>query len=313
MVYEVKIIPTAEASAICDKVNNGRFHTSKADIYGVCVKLLTQDRTFVEMWNDNFGSMSDNIRSHGQIITINDPSKGVEVHYDPVTSIAILYNFSYYGWVKSIALAIVTDMLEDSHSLFAVHGAALDIDGRGVCIIAPSKTGKTTQSWGLLRNDNAHLITDDWFFVRLTGRRPRIHGSEKNCYIDADIGDVWEEYVPLVTSTKFDSSGRGIANIRWVMGQDSTVTTASLRDIVLLKRDPSDSRTVIDMSADEALEYLVKNDFCNPHQMVRDERKMALRTQFYKKFLESCRVVMINTIMPAKDTQEIIKKALDIQ
>ncbi|MGN1045038.1 MAG: HPr kinase/phosphorylase [Candidatus Methanomethylophilaceae archaeon] len=312
MVYEVKIISTAEASAICDRVSNGRFHTSKADIYGVCIKLLTQDRTFVEMWNDNFSSMSDNIRSHGQIITINDPSKGVEVHYDPVTSIAILYNFDYYGWVKSVALAIATDMLEDSHNLFAVHGAALDIDGRGVCIIAPSKTGKTTQSWGLLRNDNAHLITDDWFFVRLTGGRPRIHGSEKNCYIDADIGDVWEEYVSLVTSTKFDNKGRGIANIRWVMGQDSTVTTASLRDIILLKRDPSDGRTVIEMSADEALDYLVKNDFCNPHQMVRDERKMELRRGFYKRFLESCRVVMVNTVIPAKDTQELIKKALGI-
>ena len=310
MAYEVKIVSTSDVSNVTCAACNGQFYSSKADIHGVCIKLLTKDKTFIEMWNDNFSSMGDNVRSHGRIICLNDETKGVEVHYDPVTSIAVLYNFDYYGWVKSIALAIVTDILEDSHDLFAVHGAALDLDGRGVCIIAPSKTGKTTQSWGLLRTQNAHLITDDWFFVRLTGKRPRIYGSEKNCYIDADIGDVWEEYTPLVTTTKFDNKGRGIANVRWVMGQDSTVTTASIKDVILLKRDKDDPRTVIDLTSEEALEYLVRNDFCNPHQMVRDERKIALRTEFYRKFLKDCDIHMINTVPPAKETQDLIRNVL---
>ena len=310
MAYEVRIVSTSDVSNVTCAACNGQFYSSKADIHGVCIKLLTKDKTFIEMWNDNFSSMGDNVRSHGRIICLNDETKGVEVHYDPVTSIAVLYNFDYYGWVKSIALAIVTDILEDSHDLFAVHGAALDLDGRGVCIIAPSKTGKTTQSWGLLRTQNAHLITDDWFFVRLTGRRPRIYGSERNSYIDADIGDVWEEYTPLVTTTKFDNKGRGIANVRWVMGQDSTVTTASIRDVILLKRDKDDPRTVIDLTPEEALEYLVKNDFCNPHQMVRDKRKIALRTEFYRKFLKDCEIHMINTVPPAKETQDLIRKVL---
>lgn len=313
MAYEVKIVSTSDISRITCAACNGQFHSSKADIHGVCIKLLTKDKTFIEMWNDNFSSMSENVRSHGRIICIDDGTKGVEVHYDPTTSIAVLYNFDYYGWVKSIALAVVTDILEDSHDLYAVHGAALDLDGRGVCIIAPSKTGKTTQSWGLLRTDNAHLITDDWFFVRLTGRRPRIYGSERNCYIDADIGDVWEEYTPLVTTTKFDNRGRGIANVRWVMGQDSTVTTASIRDVILLKRDKDDPRTIIDLSAEEALDYLVRNDFCNPHQMVRDERKVALRTEFYREFLGDCEVHMINTVPPAKETQGLIRQVLGIE
>jgi hypothetical protein len=313
MAYEVKIVSTDDVSKVTCTACNGQFYSSKADIHGVCIKLLTKDKTFIEMWNDNFSSMGDNVRSHGRIICLQDETKGVEVHYDPVTSIAVLYNFDYYGWVKSIALAIVTDILENSHDLFAVHGAALDLDGRGVFIIAPSKTGKTTQSWGLLRTENAHLITDDWFFVRLTGKRPRIYGSEKNCYIDADIGDVWEEYTPLVTTTKFDNKGRGIANVRWIMGQDSTVTTASIKDVILLKRDKDDPRTVIALAPEEALEYLVKNDFCNPHQMVRDERKMSLRTEFYRKFLKDCEIHMINTVPPAKESQDLIRKVLGAQ
>ncbi|MBP5734220.1 MAG: hypothetical protein J6W53_00140, partial [Candidatus Methanomethylophilaceae archaeon] len=294
MVYSVNIISTAQAREAYERCRTGQFYTSKADIYGVCIKLVTKSKLNIEMWNDNFHSMSESVRSHGMIITAEDPGRENEVDYDPITSIAILYNFDYYGWIKSIALAIVTDILEDSHGIFAVHGAALDLDGRGVCIIAPSKTGKTTQSWGLLRTENAHLITDDWFFVRLTGGRPRIHSSEKNCYIDADIGDVWEEYTPLVTTTKFDNKGRGIANVRWIMGQDSMVSTSSMRDVILLKRDSSDERIIIDMTPEEALDYLVKNDFCCPHQMVRDDRKLKLRTDFYRQFLSHCRVRMVN-------------------
>lgn len=310
MVYSVNIITTEEAVKFYESCRTQPYFTSKADIYGVCIKLVTKDRTNLEMWNDNFHLMSDSVRSHGMIITAENPERGNEVDYDPVTSTAILYNFDYYGWIKSIALAIVTDILEDSHGIYAVHGAALDIDGHGVCIIAPSKTGKTTQSWGLLRMPNSHLITDDWFFVRLTEGRPRIHSSEKNCYIDADIGDVWEEYTPLVTTTKFDNKGRGIANVRWIKGQDSMVDNSSVKDVILLKRDANDDRIIINLTPEEALEYLCDYDFCNPHQMIRDERKISLRKEFYGKFLSGCRIHMINTVLSAQETQEKIRSVI---
>lgn len=311
--YRVNLVSTLEASSAYDRCRNGQFFSAKGDIYGVCVKLITSSKTNIEMWTDNFAPMGEGIRSHAMIIVLNDPERGVEVDYDPVTSIAVLYNFDYYGWIKSIALAVATDILEDSHNIFAVHGAALDLDGIGVSLIAPSKTGKTTQSWGLLRVDNAHLITDDWFFVRLTEGRPRVFGSEKNCYIDADIGDVWDEYKPLVNQTHFDNKGRGIANVRWVMGPDSVVTTVSMRNVVLLKRDKNDSETVRKLNVDDALYYLVSNDFCNPHQMIRDERKMKIRTEFFRRYLSNCEIFMINTVKSAEETQDLIREALGIQ
>ena len=313
MVYSVNIISTAEAREIYEKCRTGQYYTSKADIYGVCIKLVTNNKNNIEMWNDNFYAMGDSVRSHGMVIVLDDPNRENEVDYDPITSIAILYNFDYYGWIKSIALAIVTDILEDSHGIFAVHGAAMDLDGKGVCMIAPSKTGKTTQSWGLLRTKNAHLITDDWFFVRLTEGRPRIHSSEKNCYIDADIGDVWEEYTQLVTTTKFDNKGRGIANIRWIMGQDSMISTTSMREVILLKRDKNDDRIVIKMTAKEAVDYMCQTDFCCPHQMVRDDRKFKLRKEFFERFFSNCSIHLINTVMPAKETQSKIREVLGVK
>ena len=310
MAYDVKVVPTSVVSEVYDSCRSGRFYSSKADISGVCVKLVTASKSDLDMWVDNFRSMSDSVRSHAMVICLQDDSRGLEVDYDPVTSIAVLYNFDYYGWIKSIALAIVSDILEGSHRIFAVHGAALDLDGRGVAIIAPSKTGKTTQSWGLLRTRNASLVTDDWFFVRITGGRPRASGSEKNCYIDADIGDVWEEYRPLVATTRFDGRGRGIANIRWVKGPDAVVDQTSVSDIVLLKRDPSDGEVVRELTSEQALEYLVANDFCNPHQMIRDDRKRQLRMRFFERFLSGCRVHLVNTVLSPEETQKAIRDAL---
>ena len=313
MGYTVVPITTDEASEIYSKIRDNRFITAKADIAGVCVRLYTEDRETVNMWRDNFYPMINAVRSHARIFCISDGSGELRVLYDRNTKTAFLYNFDYYGWIKSIALAMASDILEDAHKVYSVHGAALDIDGKGVTLIAPSKTGKTTQSWGLLRAANAHLITDDWYFVRLSQGRPMASGSEKNCYIDADIGDVWEEYLPLVSTTKFDNKGRGIANVRWVAGNDSVAFNTYMRYVIFLKRDKNDVTLVRELNTDEAVEYLVKNDFCNPHQMVRDERKMRIRTEFFRDYLSKCKVFLVNTVNKAEDTQTLIRKTIGLE
>jgi hypothetical protein len=262
------------------------------------------------MWEDNFYSMSEHTRAHAKIYSVSDPGRGMEVFYDPSTKAAFLFNFDYYGWIKSIALGVSGDILEEGHGIHSVHGAALDIDGVGVTLIAPSKTGKTTQSWGLLRMDNAHLITDDWYFVRLGKGRPVAYGSEKNCYIDADIGDVWEEYKPLVKSVRFDNRGRGIANVRWVAGESSVMPAASVRHVFLMKRDPSDPTVIRRMTPAEGVEYMASNDMCNPHQMVRGPRKSEIRRRFASEYFSACDVHLVNTILPPRETQEAIRGAL---
>ena len=221
-----------------------------------------------------------------------------------------LFNFDYYGWIKSIALGMAGNILEDAHGIYSVHGAALDIDGRGVTLIAPSKTGKTTQSWGLLRMDNAHLISDDWYFVSFGTGRPSVSGSEKNCYIDADIGDVWEEYRPLVKEVRFDNKGRGIGNVRWVAGEGSVIGSTSMRYVFLLKRDPSDQRLIAKLDPEEALDYLSVNGFCNPHQLVCDLRRSRIRRDFYSRYLSECDVYMVNTTGTPEDTQRLIRGAI---
>ncbi|OPY31352.1 MAG: hypothetical protein A4E32_01805 [Methanomassiliicoccales archaeon PtaU1.Bin124] len=309
MSYSVELISPERKDDLYAQHLNEPFHMAKADIYGSAIKLYTTDRDMKERWEDNFYAMSDSVRSHGRLILLKDGSNECKVLYEPVAKTAFLYNFDYYGWVKSVALAVAGDLLEDEHHIHSVHGAALDINGRGVAMIAPSKTGKTTHAWGLLRLPGARLITDDWFYVRMTGR-PDAYGSEKNCYVDADIGTIWPEYSNLLSNAVVDNKGRAIVNVRWVTGQGSVVPMTGLQDVIFLKRDKDDDVIVRPLDAEEGLEYLIERDFCNPHQMVRDERKMRIRSQFFLQLLQQTRVHLVNTISSPEETQNVIRRLL---
>lgn len=307
MAYRLVEIDSARCAELRRLCSGRNYFTSKADINGICVQLYTENRDYMEMWLDNFYHMSDSVRSHARIFCLDDPETDLHAEYDVSTYTMYLFNFDYYGWVKSIALGMAGNILEDAHSVHSVHGAALDIDGVGVTLIAPSKTGKTTQSWGLLRMENAHLISNDWYFVSFGTGRPTVSGSEKNCYIDADIGDVWEEYRPLVKEVRFDNKGRGIGNVRWVTGEGSVVSSTAMRHVILLKRDASDDRKVYPLTAEEALDYLSGNGYCNPHQLVCDTRRASIRREFFRRFLSECTVHMVNTTGTPEETQDTIR------
>jgi len=310
MAYEVIMIGKERTDYLLSRASNFNYYNSKADINGICIALYTERKEHLDMWNDNFYHMPESIRSHARIFCVTDDTVDLHAEYDESSYTMFLFNFDYYGWVKSVALGIAGNILEDSHGVFSVHGAAIDIDGAAVTLIAPSKTGKTTQSWGLLRMPNAHLISDDWYFVQFGQGRPRIHGSERNCYIDADIADVWEEYMPLVAEIRFDDRGRGIGNVRWIRGEGAVIPESSVRTIILLKRDLEDESIVREIDADEALEYLKAHDFCNPHQLIRDERRMSMRTEFYRSYLAQCRVFMVNTVCSAEESQDNIRSVI---
>jgi hypothetical protein len=264
-------------------------------------------------WEENFYAMGENTRSHGRLIVLEEPDQPVTIKYDPYTKTAFLVNVDYYGWIKSIALAVAGDVLEDEHRIYSVHGAAMDVCCGGVSIIAPSGTGKTTHSWGLLRMEDARLISDDWYFVRLSSREPLAFGSEKNCYIEADIGKIWNEYERLVDKARFDQKGRAVVNVRWIVGSGGVIPMATMRKIILLKRDFQDKNIVTKLSTEGALEYMLAHDFCNPHQLVRDNRKIELRKDFFRRYFEQTDVYLVNTTGTPQATQTEIRAILSVK
>ena len=310
MPYPIEIIDSEEKRRLYAALAKLPLYTRKANVYGCCIKLLTDSRSFVDIWSDNFYTADENIRSHGRLLAIEDPTQPLHMKYEPLTKTAFIFNFDYYGWIKSVALAVAGDMLEDAHEIHSVHGAVLDIEGSGVALIAPSGVGKTTHSWGMLRNSGVRLVADDWFFVRIYEKSALAYGSEKNCYVDADLGKIWSEYKETLERVVVDKRGRAVVNARWVVGIDGVVPLTTMKKVVLLKRDPSDKSIVREITKEEALDLLVRNDFYNPHQLVRDERKLALRTEFFRNLLGKTRAYVANTSQPPMVVQDNIYRAV---
>jgi len=78
MSYPVRPITIEEKEALYDKYAPCPFHTAKADISGCCIKLYTLSDSTKDMWEDNFYSMSEAVRSHGRVICLDDPNRPLE-------------------------------------------------------------------------------------------------------------------------------------------------------------------------------------------------------------------------------------------
>jgi hypothetical protein len=308
--YEVELISINDKDKLTEKYEDRFLYEERADIYGCCIKLLTDVKYVKERWEDNFYPMSAHVRSHGRIVVTEEEGEKQRVFYEPLSKTAFLINVDYYGWIKSIALSVASDILEDSHYINSVHGACVDIGGQGVCLIAPSGTGKTTHTYGLLRLKNVRVISDDWFFVRFMADQAVAFSSEKNSYIQADIADTWDEYKKLADKAEFDSKGRAVVNIRWIVGKGKLLPMTTLKKAILLKRDPEDQTMVRKLLPEEATRYVETVDFCNPHMLVKDERKMELRKQFFKEFFTPLEIYVANTTAPVLDAHRAIREEI---
>jgi hypothetical protein len=311
MAYKIEIISIERKEELAEQYTNQVLYEVKSEIYGCCIKLLTGSSLVKEAWGESFYSASQNIRSHGRIYVLED--KSIEenlVCYDPLSRSCFIFNMDYYGWIKSLALSLAGDILEDNHSIYSVHGACLDLGGKGVCILGGSGAGKTTHTYGLMRRPNVRVVSDDWFFARIFGEDILAFGSEKNFYIRADLADIWKEFSGMVDRAVFDQKGRAVVDLRWLVGKGRILPLTPLQTVIILKRDQSQSETVRQMEAGQALAVLEGNDYFNPHLLVKNEFKRRLRSRFFGKLLASTRVFEVNTKGTPEESQMAIGKLL---
>ncbi|MFX1485898.1 MAG: hypothetical protein ACFFBS_02110 [Promethearchaeota archaeon] len=91
--YSVEQISIEKRDALFKKYEERFLYEKKANIYGICVKLITEDIFVKDMWEENFFTMSENIRSHGRLLVINDEKEPLRVLYDRQSRTVILLNF----------------------------------------------------------------------------------------------------------------------------------------------------------------------------------------------------------------------------
>ena len=313
MTYTITLITTDENERLMELYLPKVLYEIKSEIYGCCIKLLSDDHTVKETWQDNFYPMLQNVRSHGRLFVFKDPScRPDTVFFDPHSRSAYLINFNYYGWIKSIALSLAGDILEDEHNIYSVHGACMDIDGKGLCLIGNSGAGKTTQTYGLLKDPHTRIVSDDWFFSRVYGPDILAFGSEKNFYIRKDLATVWKEYDGLVPEGDFDKEGRAVADLRWVIGKGRILPMTTLKMMIILKRDPMDKNEARSLLPEEGLLLFEENNYFNPHLLVNNPYKKHIRKRYITNLLERTTVYLVNTINTPQETQRLIRSLSNV-
>ena len=313
MPYTITLISTEENERLMELYLPRVLYEIKSEIYGCCIKLLSDDHTIKETWQENFYPMLQNVRSHGRLFVFKDPAyQPYSVLFAPHSRSAYLINFNYYGWIKSIALSLAGDILEDEHNIHSVHGACMDIDGKGLCLIGNSGAGKTTQTYGLLKDPHSRIVSDDWFFSRVYGSDILAYGSEKNFYIRKDLATIWKEYDGLVPEGDFDGEGRAVADLRGVIGKGRILPMTTLKMMIILKRDPADSSEARSLLPEEALVIFEKNNYFNPHLLVNSPYKKHIRKRYVTTLLERTTVYLVNTTNTAPVTQRLIRSLANV-
>nr|WP_319372553.1 hypothetical protein [uncultured Methanobacterium sp.] len=308
--YNVEVIKASIKDELLLELKNKVKFERKANIHGACVKLLTDNEEFKEEWEDNFKFMNEDIRPHAKIFSTEDGGK-LQVLYEPVSKTCIVKNCDYYGWIKSIALATISDFFEEYHSehrRYSTHGSAVDYGGHAMAIIGPPGTGKTTLTYGMLQYDDFNYISDDWFFTRLFNNAAVVYSSEKNSYIRDDLAQVWKGFSQEVNQVQLDNKGRGIADVNTLF-RGRVRETSTLKTVVLLERDPTNP-PFRKLDHNEALDFMLEKDFCNPHQLIRDERKLNIRKNFFREVFQAVDVYLLNTVETPQESLDRIKNLI---
>lgn len=143
-------------------------------IHGVRVSAITNSEHLGEFWPKNWYSIPEWREFSSRI-----PQKpqvqvyalgGVEgqpeaAYYSREFNRVTFFNTSYYGQLKSWVLGAVGRVLADEYGIHSIHGACVEKEGKGVLYIAPTGTGKSTSSYGLMDYSNTRFHSDDWVYV----------------------------------------------------------------------------------------------------------------------------------------------------
>ena len=173
------------------KLLESRALRSKANLNGVTVEFYGNSKHQYDFWKLNWKEALDSSRPDARIYS----AFGVEGHepaayYCPETHESVFFNTEYYGQCKSWALGMAAAIMEETRNTHSIHGACVDVSGRGVIIVAPTGTGKTTQAFKLMELPGGRIVGDDWVYIDhnegeqlgyLIGRQP-----EKSLYRNAD-------------------------------------------------------------------------------------------------------------------------------
>jgi hypothetical protein len=164
------------ARAIAASSDPGAARTHDVVIHGVRVRAITNSPHLFDYWCDNWYSVEEWERISGKPVSAEPRCvayalTGVEdeqeaAYYSREASTIIFFNTAYYGQLKSWVLGAVGRILAEDYGIHSIHGACVALANRGILYIAPTGTGKSTSSYGLMEAPGARFHSDDWVYIR---------------------------------------------------------------------------------------------------------------------------------------------------
>lgn len=145
-------------------------------IHGVRVRAITNSPHLYEFWCENWYGVGEWERISGNIVSAEPRCTayaltGIEdepeaAYYSREKNTIVFFNTAYYGQLKSWVLGAVGRILAEEYGIHSIHGACVALERRGILYIAPTGTGKSTSSYGLMRAPGARFHSDDWVYIR---------------------------------------------------------------------------------------------------------------------------------------------------
>jgi hypothetical protein len=149
-------------------------------IHGLRVRAITNSEHLHGYWKDNWYGVDEWQRITGQkpaetpdvlVVALGRvPSEAEAAYYSRQNDTVIFFNTSYYGQLKSWVLGAVGRKLAVEYGIHSIHGAVVTKDGKGILYIAPTGTGKSTSTYGVMEFPGTRFHSDDWVYVRYAYR-----------------------------------------------------------------------------------------------------------------------------------------------
>ncbi|MBI5888564.1 MAG: hypothetical protein HZB82_07640 [Deltaproteobacteria bacterium] len=309
-----------------------------ANIHGVVVRLVTNSAHLYDFWVENWyaGPRSHNILPHGVIYAVTGiAGQKPFAYYNHETKTAVFINTEYYGQCKSWALGMAADILETQHNVHSIHGSCAIVGGKGVVIIAPTGTGKSTHTWGLMQMPDGKIHSDDWLFLQYKKGLTMADISERKFYLRTDMVKSFPDIERLLKRCKCENvdggdfaafaNSRAILDPDWIAGPDKFVDEAVVKAVILLRRD-KDSLAEVKLSKDAAVRILEEGryqvlagagkevgefkyeSFYNPYLLVR---RPEVQKAFFRQLFDSATCHILNTgVETVSETQERIRRII---
>jgi hypothetical protein len=272
-----------------------QYYEWNANINGIIIQLRTNVPHLYDFWMDNWypAQLETDLEPHGIVYAVTGiPGRDPSAFYNSETKTGVIFNSSYYGQCRALALGIAADIAERQFSVQLVRGSCLEVAGNGVVLLSTSGAGRPTITYSLLELDESRFHSDDCLFIRHRGASALADISERKFYVRTNLTKNFPKLARHFYKSKCENvimrradctdkscmmgaecpldlgdpycfyaskSSRALLDPYWIKGPDKYVKRTAIKYLFLLKKDAV-SPAIQELAAEDALKVLQEGE-----------------------------------------------------